>query len=97
MEIDGDIEWVDFDRQVEDVMDIDEHIDDDGEETLYTQLFYNQLGDQIKQAKGKELEVWKEKEVYEEIDHEGEKLMSLRWKKVRKKVQKVCQRLLKFF
>ena len=79
-EINGKIEWIDFDRQVESVQIDDKETSENTAMEIFTsEIFLTELEEKITNAKIKELEVWKEKQVYEEIDPGMDKPMGLKW------------------
>ena len=79
-EINGKIEWIDFDRQVESVQTLNKETPENTTTEIFTsEIFLTELEEKISNAKIKELEVWKEKQVYEEIDRGNEKPMGLKW------------------
>ena len=81
VEVDGEIRWIDFDRMIERVEEVEstDDSDDTNDETLLTQVFFNQYNEKVAQAKKRELNSWIDKQVYEEVENEGQNLMGLKW------------------
>ena len=82
--VNGKIEWIDFDRKVDDVQEITEEdsfndpsdkIDDECM-ALLSQMFYNMV-DQVNKAKKRNK--WNKKTAYDEVEHNKQKLRSLKW------------------
>ena len=83
VDVDGEIKWIDFDRMIEEVEDAEEEsspdYEDTHDETLITYTFLNQWNEKVEEAKKRELNSWLDKEVYDEVENEGQKLMGLKW------------------
>ena len=71
------IKQINFESDVIDVHEIQTETDEN--EVVFTQVFLNEVKEEVLEAKKKELDSWKSKEVYEEVDRCGQDLMSLHW------------------
>ena len=76
VQVGGGIRYINFDEDVSAVEVINE---ESGEELLVSQVFAAEVTNQVRVAKEKELEMWKIKEVYREVENDGFDLVSIKW------------------
>ena len=73
---------IDFDRMVTEIQVLNkenETIDEQDDEILMMQDFQVYVNEQVTQAKCKELDNWKSRNVYTEVENTGQKLITVKW------------------
>ena len=72
------IKQINFENDVTEVREYEEETTDI-DEVLINHVFLNEIKEEVLEAKKRELDSWKLKEVYEEVEGENQDLMSLHW------------------